>query len=119
MALEQILTAPTPGLVVRCWAATGDPVGPGRAAVSMTSSDDVLVVARFGPAALPLLRRGDAATALVGVRGSPADAAVVSVTELPDLSPGDGPIRVVLRIPSAPVEALWPGTRATIELAPR
>jgi hypothetical protein len=118
---EATITAPTPGLVVRCWASDGDRVGPGRAILSMTSSDDVLLVARFERPALPYLRRGGFAAARVGNGGvrMPAHARIACVTELPDRgAPDEGPIRAVLRLPTAPVEALWPGTRATVEVGP-
>lgn len=118
--VEAIITAPTPGMVVRCWASPGDRVGPGRGILSMTSSEDVLVVARFERPALPHLWRGAFASVFVGNGARPpTHARIASVTELPDRdSPGEGPIRVILRMPAAPVEALWPGTRATVGVWP-
>jgi multidrug resistance efflux pump len=119
---EALVTSPTSGLVVYRWAAPGEMVGPGDAILSMFSSEDVLVVARFGRAAVPRLHRGAVATVLVGNGSGPlVPARIVSVTGTSkagalDGAPADGPIRVVLRLPAAPVEALWPGTRATVEL---
>jgi multidrug resistance efflux pump len=113
------LRAPAAGLVARRWASPGDVVGRGSAVLSIASAEDVLVVAKFRAGTSQLLGRG--ATALLhGAGREPLLATVTSVVEAPEWAEGDdaAPTRVVLSLPRAPAEALWPGTPVRVEIRP-
>ena len=102
------VTAPIPGVVMRCSAKAGD--------------YDVLVVARFAAETVAGLRRGDrAAVFLAAGAREPLSATIVSVVEAPAAGASEGAhasrsAAVVLSIPQAPVEALWPASAAYIEV---
>jgi multidrug resistance efflux pump len=121
--LEAVVRAPTSGLVSRCWASVGEAVGPTRPLLSIASSEEVLVVARFARGALSRLRSGrPGLVAVVGSSREASPARIETIVEAPDRGGADrrvvddGPVRVVLRLASAPLEALWPGRPAEVEV---
>ena len=111
------LKAPTAGLVTRRWASPGDAVGRGTPVLSVASAENVLIVARFPARASLHLTCGSAAH-LHGAARGPLLATVVSVLEAPEWAKGDdaSSTRVVLSLPQAPAEALWPGTPVRVEI---
>jgi hypothetical protein len=117
------VTAPVPGLVTRCWAQTGDPIGRASPILHIASRDDVLVVARFAAETVARLRRGsNAAVFLVAGEPEPLSATIMSVVEVPEAGASEGArasrssAAVVISLPHAPVEALWPGAAAHVEV---
>jgi hypothetical protein len=114
--------APIPGLVTRCWAKAGDLVGRTWPILHIASRDDVLVVARFAAETVTRLRRGSrAAVFLVASAREPLSATIMSVVEVPEADASEGAhasrsAAVVLSLPYAPVEALWPGSAAHVEV---
>jgi multidrug resistance efflux pump len=112
------VTAPAAGLVTRCWATTGELVGATWPILSIASSDDVMLVARFTPGHTAWIRRGCAATVtLAGDEREAFPASILSVIEAPDASaPGARSTRIVLSFPAPPAKALWPGTPAQVEI---
>ena len=120
-AIEAVVRAPTSGLVSRRWTAVGEAVGPTRPILSIVSSQDVLVVARFARGALPRLRSARPGSVLIGGSSRQAlPARIVTIVEVPDggrqddLERESGPVRVILRLGSASAEALWPGIPAEV-----
>jgi hypothetical protein len=110
--------APVTGLVTRRWASPGDRIGPASPVLSIASAENVFVVARFPAGTSSWFGRGSAAALLhPGARGA-VPATIVSITEAPEWGGGaDGcPTRVVLSLPSAPPEVLWPGTLVRVEI---
>jgi len=117
-----VVRAPVAGLVTRTWATTGDLVSASWPIVGIATCDEVLVVARFPAAASRSVRRGDPAT--VHVRGNAPGtrpARVVSVSPpwgVGEACMPEGRItHVVLSLPDAPTDAVWPGTPAQVEIA--
>jgi hypothetical protein len=116
--------APVAGLVIRCCAATGQPLAGNWPILTIASSENLLVVARFAPGNLSRIRHGDTATVRFGGgEGVALAARIVSAVEAPDPDPSadgrDGrSIRVVLSVPDAPPKALWPGTPARVAIEP-
>ena len=112
--------APVDGVVTSCWVARGDPVGRHSPIVSLSSADDVMIVALFAPESARALRRGDAATVILGSKArETCQARVLSVIDARDpgtfVSASDARwTRVVLSLPQAPVAALWAGTAAEV-----
>ncbi len=116
------VTAPVPGFVTRCWAKAGDLVGRTWPILYIASRDDVLVVARFTAETVTRLRRGSrAAVFLVAGGREPLSATIMSVVEIPEAGASEGAsaprsAAVVLSLIHAPVEALWPGSAAQVEV---
>jgi multidrug resistance efflux pump len=116
------VTAPVPGVVIRCWAKAGDLVGRAWPILHIASRDDVVVVARFAAETVARLRRGsNAAVFLVAGKPEPRSATIMSVVEVADTGASEGAhasrsAAVVLSLPHAPVEALWPGSAAHVEV---
>jgi len=114
--------APVRGLVTRSWAKAGDLVGRTWPILHIASGDDVLVVARFAAETVTWLRRGSrAAVFLVAGEPEPLSATVMSVIEVPEAGASEGAqesrsAAVVLSLPHAPVQALWPGSVARVEV---
>jgi HlyD family secretion protein len=116
--------APTDGLVTRCWVSAGDAVAASSPVLSMASSEEVLVIARFPAAAAADLCSGGHAQVRVPVT-APGTRSTKIVSVLRAMNdPGDEErtgarmTRIVLSLPNAPPEALWPGTPAAVEIDP-
>jgi hypothetical protein len=112
------LKAPVAGLVIRCWASPGDVVWRASPVLSIASTDDVLVVAKFPAGTSAWIDRGSAAALLhPGARG-PLPATIVTIVEAPEWGRGvDGcPARVVLSLADPPTDVLWPGTPVRVEI---
>ena len=112
------------GVVSRCFLEAGDPVGPSKPALSVIGAEDVLVVARFRESAVASIRNALAASVRIPrarVAGLPATILGMGGI-LPwlarDAAPGeDGTVRVIARLRSLPVHALWPGIEAVVDLS--
>jgi hypothetical protein len=115
--------APVSGLVTRRWVTPGDRVWRTSPVVSIASSENVLVVARFAAGTPVQAGSSSAAVLLDGSTRNALPATIITVVEAPEWATGDGepeacPTRVVLSLPCAPAEALWPGARVQVEIQP-
>jgi len=107
--------APATGVVTRCWVSPGSVVAATRPLIAIARSEEVLVVARFGPEHGARLRRGAAATVLFdGCERLPGTIVRLWTAQEPD----PRTTRAVVSLPAAPADALWPGTYADVEVLP-
>jgi hypothetical protein len=112
-----IVRAPVTGLVTRCRVSVGETLRRASPLVSIASSENVLVSAKFVAGCLAGLDRDSAAVVLHGKGRDPIGASVISVIAC-EWALVDGPAdaadarstRVVLSLSNAPPEVLWPGT---------
>jgi HlyD family secretion protein len=117
------LKAPVTGLVTRRWVSPGDRVVRSSPIVSIASSANVLVVAKFPAGSSVTLGGSSASVLLDGSARAALPASIITVVEAPEWVPGDGapdarPTRVVLLLPCAPAEVLSPGTPVRVEIRP-
>lgn len=115
--------SPIGGLVARCRARVGDLIGGSWPILSIASGQDVMVMAHFPAESAPLLRRGLQGTVAIGNSPEPFPATIVTVIGPGEGSSAEAPagdrlVRIVLSIPNASPEALWPGTPAEVEIFP-
>lgn len=119
-----IINSPVTGLVTRCWATQGEIVAGTWPLLSIASSENVLVVARFVAGnAPPIEPHGVATVLLSGREGDAYPARVMNVVMAPaPCAETGGPdtrsMHVALSFPDAPAKALWPGTPVVVELDP-
>ena len=112
------------GVVSRCFVEVGDSVSRSKPALSVIRAEDVLVVARFRASAMASIPNALTASVRIPrarVTGLPATIlgmGGILPWHASDTAPGeDGTVRVIARLRSLPVHALWPGIEAVVDLS--
>jgi multidrug resistance efflux pump len=116
------IQAPVTGLVTRRWAKVGDVVAGAWPILSIASSHEVMVAARFPSRDAAHLRRGASASVLLrGAARATVPGTIVSVVDAPEADAGRGEADrracVVVSLAVAPPGAVWPGSGARVDIA--